>query len=180
MGELDDGLIKHLPIGQAITHLTLVWADLADTERPTVPPAVAERREAYYLPPTVEERPPRPAKKPRKAVTQGPAPAKPRGAPRPSVKPLPEPAEYYIGISDDFIKDTAHLDMNLQGRILVALGHISRAPDTPQGNTVRPLVGDLKGFWRYPIGDWRLIYLTDKVNHRVTLVTIDSRGDVYG
>lgn len=87
--------------------------------------------------------------------------------------------EYDIGMSDEFLKESSKADAKLRGRILDAVGKISRKPDTPQGDTIKPLTGDLKGLWRYRVGDYRLVYLPDPIKRRVTLVTVAARGSVY-
>jgi mRNA-degrading endonuclease RelE of RelBE toxin-antitoxin system len=68
-----------------------------------------------------------------------------------------EPRRMVI-FSEDFIKSVAKIDKKLQGRILEALAKITEAPTTIIGDTVKPLSGDLKGLWRYRIGDYRLVY----------------------
>jgi mRNA-degrading endonuclease RelE of RelBE toxin-antitoxin system len=44
---------------------------------------------------------------------------------------------------------------------------------------VRPLSGDMSGFWRYRIGEFRLVDYPDEVTHRITLYDFASRGSVY-
>jgi hypothetical protein len=48
------------------------------------------------------------------------------------------------------------IDRKLQGRILEALVEITKNPTEVRGDTVKPLTGDLKGFWRYRVGDYRI------------------------
>ena len=89
-------------------------------------------------------------------------------------------SDWLIGISPEFHKVTQHIDRKLQGRIFEAIGHISREPTTPKGDTVKPLTSDLKGLWRYRIGKSRLVYYPDSENRHITLVTFAGRGGVYG
>jgi mRNA interferase RelE/StbE len=88
-------------------------------------------------------------------------------------------SDWLIGMTPDFHKATQHIDRKLQGRIFEAISHISRDPTAPKGDTVKPLTSDLKGFWRYRIGNSRLVYYPDSENRQITLVTFASRGSVY-
>jgi len=87
---------------------------------------------------------------------------------------------WYIGMSNEFIRAIQGIDRKLQGRILEAISHISSEPTTPKGDTVKPLTSDLKGLWRYRIGDFRLVYYPDSDGRRVVLVRFSSRSGVYG
>lgn len=89
------------------------------------------------------------------------------------------PFDWLIGISPDFYKATQHIDRKLQGRVFEAISSISRDPTTANGDTVRPLTSNLKGFWRYRIGDFRLIYHPDSDKGQITLIAFSSRGSVY-
>jgi len=87
---------------------------------------------------------------------------------------------WYIGMSAEFLRGTQNIDRKLQGRIFEAIAHISKEPTTLKGDTVKPLASGLKGLWRYRIGDFRLVYQPDGANKRITLLSFDSRGAVYG
>ena len=91
----------------------------------------------------------------------------------------PATPDWYVGMSNEFIKAIEGIDRKLQGRILEAISLISREPTTSKGDTVKPLTSDLKGLWRYRIGDFRLVYYPDIANKRVVLVTFASRGSAY-
>ena len=92
---------------------------------------------------------------------------------------LPSELDWYLGMSDEFTKAIRGIDRKLQGRILEAISYISRSPTSPKGNTVKPLTADLKGLWRYRIGDYRLVYYPDNEGKRVVLVAFASRSGVY-
>ncbi len=89
------------------------------------------------------------------------------------------PQDWLIGMSDDFIKSLQRLDKKLMGRVLEAMTLICRAPMNPKGDTIKPLTADLKGLWRYRIGDFRLVYKPEASQKRVTLLVFDNRGSVY-
>jgi addiction module RelE/StbE family toxin len=95
------------------------------------------------------------------------------------VRYLPGEPEWYLGMSDEFTKAIPRVDRKLQGRVLEAISHISREPTSPRGNTVKPLTGDLKGLWRYRIGDYRIVYFADSKSRRIVLIALASRGSVY-
>lgn len=69
------------------------------------------------------------------------------------------PPPWLIGFPRQFKKDTRALDRKLMGRILEVLEELSDydVPFHAQGDTFKPLKGDLEGCWRYRIGDGRLV-----------------------
>lgn len=93
-------------------------------------------------------------------------------------RPDPQPA-WLIGFRKAFLKAVDSIDRNLQGRVLQALHDIAIAPVTNRGDTVKPLTGDLDGYWRYRIGDFRLVYYPDARTRTVTLYDFAGRGGVY-
>jgi mRNA interferase RelE/StbE len=44
----------------------------------------------------------------------------------------------------------------------------------------RPLTGDLKGLWRYRVGDYRIVAAIEDNRFVVLVVTVGHRRDVYG
>jgi mRNA-degrading endonuclease RelE of RelBE toxin-antitoxin system len=71
------------------------------------------------------------------------------------------------------------MDKKTQGRILEAIGKISRAPTVAAGDTVKALSGELKGCWRYRIDDYRLVYRPQYRFNRIVLLLFASRGSIY-
>ena len=71
------------------------------------------------------------------------------------------------------------IDKKLQGRILEAITKLTLSPITSTGDTIKPLTGDLEGFWRYRIGDYRLIYKPVEKFREILLISFSSRGSVY-
>jgi mRNA interferase RelE/StbE len=91
-----------------------------------------------------------------------------------------QPAEdWRFGFANSFRKAVDSIDRKLQGRILQALADIAVSPVTNRGDTIKPLSGDMNGYWRYRIGDFRLVYYPDEATHTVTLCDFASRGSVY-
>ena len=46
------------------------------------------------------------------------------------------------------------------------------------GNAKR-LRGEWSGYWRYRVGDWRVIFRIDDTSNRINVVVIAHRRDVY-
>lgn len=88
--------------------------------------------------------------------------------------------EWYIGMTNDFIRSLRNVDKKMQGRILDALKDICDQPTVAKGDTIKPLSGDLNGLWRYRIGDYRLTYKPDHESKHVLLLSFASRGSAYG
>jgi mRNA-degrading endonuclease RelE of RelBE toxin-antitoxin system len=86
---------------------------------------------------------------------------------------------WLIAMSHEFIKAIDSIDRKLQGRILEALADISRDPLTVKGDTVKPLTHEMRGLWRYRLGDYRLVYQPLPEKNEILLVDFDSRGAVY-
>jgi mRNA-degrading endonuclease RelE of RelBE toxin-antitoxin system len=82
-------------------------------------------------------------------------------------------------ITENFMSSIKKIDMNLRGRILVAITDINLSPTTSQGDTIKPLTADKKGFWRYRIGDYRLIYQPVEKLREILLISFSSRGSAY-
>ena len=82
-------------------------------------------------------------------------------------------------ITENFMSSIKKIDMNLRGRILVAITDINLSPTTSQGDTIKPLTADKKGFWRYRIGDYRLIYQPVEKLREILLISFAARGSVY-
>lgn len=87
--------------------------------------------------------------------------------------------DWHFVLSDDFIKSIERIDKKLQGRALEAITKIAQSPTTVVGDTVKPLTADLKGLWRYRVGDYRLVYAPDVDEKHITLLSFEARGDVY-
>lgn len=87
--------------------------------------------------------------------------------------------DWYIGLSNEFVKSIAKADRKKQGRILDAIAKISAAPIEVYGDTIKPLTGNLAGLWRCRLGDDRLIYYPDIESKKVILIIFSSRGEAY-
>ena len=87
--------------------------------------------------------------------------------------------EWAFKISDQFMSSIKKMDKKLQGRILEAITKITLSPTTSSGDTIKPLTVDLEGFWRYRIGNYRLIYKPVEKLREITLISFAARGSAY-
>lgn len=79
--------------------------------------------------------------------------------------------------TDDFARAVRALDQKMRGRVLMAILDIVCAPTTPRGDTVKALVSDRRGLWRYRIGDYRLIYYPQPSGIR--FLQLGHRSEIY-
>lgn len=84
-----------------------------------------------------------------------------------------------FGFAKAFRKSVDSIDRNLQGRILQAITELANSQTTNRGDTIKPLSGELRGFWRYRIGDYRLVFCLDENTRTITLHDFASRGSIY-
>jgi|GEM_PF-1818067 len=92
---------------------------------------------------------------------------------------IKRPPPWLVAFTKTFQKSIDGLDSNLKGRILNAITKITDAPTERVGDTVKPLDRDLEGFWRYRIGDYRLLYFPDLNTGNILIEDFDSRGGIY-
>ena len=68
---------------------------------------------------------------------------------------------------------------NLFERVANAIVKICEDPMTPRGNTIKRLTGDMQGYWRYRLGDFRLVYRPDVDRLTVYCYRLAPRGGAY-
>ena len=86
--------------------------------------------------------------------------------------------EWRFKATSEFIRNVRQR-LDLFERVLQAIEEIRQHPTSPRGNTIKRLTRDLKGMWRYRIGDFRLVYEPDDDRRVVCLLSISHRKDVY-
>lgn len=91
----------------------------------------------------------------------------------------PEPLSWFIALTPTFRKAISAVDKKLQGRIMSAVSELSENPTSLHGDTRRPLSGPLKGYWRYRLGDYRLVYEPKEAQRVVRLLDFAARGGIY-
>jgi len=82
----------------------------------------------------------------------------------------------------EFDRDAAHelrkLGPDAQRRILRYLRERIATADDPR-RFGRPLTSDLKGLWRYRVGDYRIVAAIEDNRLVVLMVTVGHRREVY-
>jgi mRNA interferase RelE/StbE len=78
-----------------------------------------------------------------------------------------------------FKKAVKILDKNLQGRIHNAILEILESPTNIKGDTIKPLTGELAGYWRYRLGDYRLVYFPKIAVQKILFMDVGARGGIY-
>lgn len=74
-------------------------------------------------------------------------------------------------------KQLAKLDNSVKKRILDYMDEIANLSD-PRSKG-KSLVGDLKGFWRYRVGDYRLICRIHDEELEILVVDLGHRKEIY-
>ncbi|MDR2598499.1 MAG: type II toxin-antitoxin system RelE/ParE family toxin [Holosporales bacterium] len=82
---------------------------------------------------------------------------------------------YKIEYLEEVFDQLARIQQNIRLAIIRAIDE--RLSTDPY--RFRPLVCNLRGFFRMRIGDYRIIYQVDKETFTVLIVKIDVRGNVY-
>jgi mRNA interferase RelE/StbE len=87
-------------------------------------------------------------------------------------------------LDDDLPKSVrkfiASRDTQTQRAIFDAFEAIRQSPFYhPAPKRIRRLHGKLAGYFRYRLGDIRIIYRVDVAHHVVQIDEVDDRGDVY-
>ncbi|MCY3753268.1 MAG: type II toxin-antitoxin system YoeB family toxin, partial [Alphaproteobacteria bacterium] len=64
-------------------------------------------------------------------------------------------------------------------RVANSIMEICKDPMTPRGNTIKRLSGDMSGYWRYRLGDFRLVYRPEIDRRIVYCYRLVPRGGAY-
>ena len=64
-----------------------------------------------------------------------------------------------------------------KAKLLGKLATLAASPDTMPG--VKPMAGEWAGFFRFRLGDLRVIYLYDRESDMIVVAHVGPRGDVY-
>ena len=78
-----------------------------------------------------------------------------------------------------FEKDCRKVDRRLQERLMEALLAICNDPMVPNGDTKKPLDGNLSGMWRYRIGYYRVVYRPNSNSRTITIIAFGPRQEIY-
>lgn len=83
------------------------------------------------------------------------------------------PAKYFF-IEKKADKSILRLPLNIQNKIDTAFGMIRENPLSGS-----KLFGELAGYYKYRVGDYRVVYLFDKKKSAVNVVKVEHRRGVY-
>ena len=89
------------------------------------------------------------------------------------------PPPWYIGFTEGFKKQLDGMDRKLLGRVFEKIAELTENPTQASGDTIKPLTGEMKGFWRIRFGDYRLIYFPDQEHGNISLYSLSPRGSAY-
>ena len=83
------------------------------------------------------------------------------------------PAKHFL-IEKKANKSILRLPLNIQNKIDKAFGIIRENPLSGS-----KLLGELAGYYKYRVGDYRVVYLFDKKKSVVIVVKVEHRRGVY-
>lgn len=82
-----------------------------------------------------------------------------------------------IALHKQAAKYLARMDARIKAQLVVKLEALAANPgDAAQ---VKPMEGDMAGFFRLRHGDLRVIYLWDREADTIVVSSIGPRGDIY-
>ncbi len=83
---------------------------------------------------------------------------------------------YNIFLVEEALKELSSFDKKTTERILYKVStHLVKSP----GKLGKQLKGEYAGFFKYRIGDWRVIYHLDEESKTITITKIGHRKEVY-
>lgn len=86
--------------------------------------------------------------------------------------------KWIIKTTEDFDKTYKKLDKSIQKQIgRWIYNHLTNVKDPRSFG--KPLVGELSGYWRYRIGDYRLLVEINNNELIILMIDIGHRKDVY-
>lgn len=84
-----------------------------------------------------------------------------------------------VELSKDSIKYLKKLNKKTSQRLLTSLEALETPENPLSHKDVRPLVGKLRGFYRFRVGEFRLIFKLDSAQKRIGILSIIPRGNAY-
>ncbi len=91
---------------------------------------------------------------------------------------MPE-RNWSVELSTGALKALERAGKNVSFRILDRIGKLEEAENPLRHKDVRALEGKLKGFYRFRVGTYRIIFELDTENRRIGLLAIVPRGRGY-
>ncbi len=84
---------------------------------------------------------------------------------------------YKLTLTRDAQKFYEQADAPLVRRLHRCFGHLRENPY--EHPSIKRLRGPLVGYFRYRVGDWRVVYHVDEEKHVVTILLVAHRSEVY-
>jgi mRNA interferase RelE/StbE len=88
------------------------------------------------------------------------------------------PRQWRVEFDRDAARDLRKLGHDARRLILHYLRERIATADNPR-RFGRPLTGDLKGLWRYRVGDYRIVATIEDDRFIVLVLTVGHRREVY-
>jgi len=86
-------------------------------------------------------------------------------------------SRWQVRLTPRFVKELATLDKPLQHQVIAYLDTVAELDDPRQKG--KALVGELRGYWRYRIGDYRVIAVIEDAQVSVIAITVGHRSRIY-
>jgi len=84
---------------------------------------------------------------------------------------------YQVTLSQDAASFFESSDAKLQKRLDRAFAQLALSPY--QHPNIKALKGSLSGYYRYRVGDYRIVYMIEEKVTRVCVITIAHRSQIY-
>lgn len=84
---------------------------------------------------------------------------------------------YEVGLTTDAEEFFEKADRPLAKKLARCFRQLGRNPR--RHNNIKRLKGQWSAYWRYRVGDWRVVYEINEDDKRVVIMTIAHRSEVY-
>jgi mRNA interferase RelE/StbE len=91
---------------------------------------------------------------------------------------MPE-KNWSVELSKRALKRLGKLGQKSRNRILQNLEELGKLDNPLLHKEVRPVIGKLRGFYRFRIGNFRIIFELDRTKKRIGIHVIVTREDAY-
>ena len=91
---------------------------------------------------------------------------------------MPEKS-WRVELSHSSLKALSKLERPIRSRILDRLQELEEAENPLRHKDMRSLEGKLKGFHRFRVGEYRIIFELDRERRRIGVLAVVSRGRAY-
>ena len=85
---------------------------------------------------------------------------------------------WQIEFRDSALRELKKLDQSVQRNILKYIKDRLINSENPE-QFGKPLLGEMSGYWRYRIQDYRIICVHDLAKHTIVVIRVAHRREVY-